>query len=245
MNHPDPEQLLRYAEGEDVPAAVASHMVECDQCTAALADVARFETRLATSSTLPDGERAALRRVTERLLATPAAARRPRLLAKLGVAVLAAAAVLVATLLLWTSPDGLVGFDVRRYDPANVVRSERLERFALDVRVDASRWVALWQLDGKVGKRLMPHADPLLRWLGSEMPLPAGPHRVPAAEVLDFEFPSNQPPTGLVLVTFEQEPAEGTLAAIEQMIATTARDGLQAAMAAKWPEARVLPFPGR
>jgi hypothetical protein len=134
---------------------------------------------------------------------------------------------------------------VRRYDPSNVVRAERLERFAIDVKFDAVRWLAVWQLDGKAGKRLMPHADPLLRWLGAEMPLQPGPHRVPAAEVLDFEFPVATPPAGLVLVAFGQEPAEGTLLAIEQTIAATARDGLQAALTAKWPEARVLPFPGR
>ena len=246
MNHPESELLLRFAEGEDVPVAVADHVTECDQCTAALGEIARFETRLANASTLPEAERAVLRATTARLLTTASVRRRPGPWRhRVAAFVLAAAAIVVATLLAWPKAGGLGAIDVRRYDPANVVRAERLERFSIDVRLDATRWLALWQLEGRSPRRLMPHADPLLRWLGAEMPLPPGPHRVPAADILDFEFAATNVPTGLVLVAFTAEPAEGALLAIEQTITETPAEGLAAALQAKWPEARVLPFPGR
>ena len=60
-----------------------------------------------------------------------------------------------------------------------------------------------------------------------------------------FEFAVAKAPTGLVLVAFAAEPTEGTLLAIEQTIAATPGEGLAAALQANWPEARVLPFPGR
>jgi hypothetical protein len=195
---------------------------------------------------LPEVERAVLRAATARLL-TAAPRQRPalpwhQLLAAFG---LVAAAVIVTLVLAWPRAQGLCTLDVRRYEPANMVRAERLERYAVDVRLDANRWLAVWQLDGRKQTRLMPHADPLLRWLGAEMPLQPGSHRVPSADILDFEFASAKAPTGLVLVAFATEPTESALLAIEQAIAATPAAELPAALQAKWTEARVLSFPGR
>ena len=103
----------------------------------------------------------------------------------------------------------------------------------------------MWQLDGPSGKRLVPHADPLLKYLGAEMPLPAGVHRVPATDVLDFEFDTAAPPTGLLLVVHATELADAELVAIERLVKETPRDRLLALVQAKWPEARLLAFPAR
>lgn len=244
MNHPDPDVLLRFAEGDDVAAEAEAHLAACDTCRAQLATLAGFETRLALASELSPAERERLRGATARLLAAaPRQASRGRLVA---FAVVAVAAVLLALLLFWRGADGLAVATVRRYVPDDLVRAERLERYAVDVRLAAPRWLAVWQLgaDGKA-TRLMPHADPLLRWLGAEMPLAAGTHRVPAAEVLDFEFAVDRAPAGLVLVATAAEPGAAELAAIDAIVAATPREALAAALQAKWPEARVLAFPAR
>lgn len=244
MNHPDPEVLLRFAEGEVVAPDVATHTQGCPQCTQQLAALGRFESHLALASELTPGERARLRAVTERVLARPRGTLRFRRGA--GVVLVSFAAVLVALLLLWRGADGLCEVSVRRYVPDEVMRSERLERFAIDVAFEAPRWLCVWQLgdDGK-STRLMPHADPLLRWLGAEMPLAAGRHRVPAAEVLDFEFAADKPPAGLVMLAAPAEPSTAELAAIEVVIAATPRLELAAALQAKWPEVRVVAFPAK
>lgn len=243
MTHPDPEQLLLYAEGAVVPANLAEHIASCGECRDALAELGRFETQLAASASLPAGERAALRATTERLLATPS--RRPTFRFGLGFVTAAIAAGVLATLALWPSPRGLCELGVRRYEPTNVVRAERMERFAIDVEFDAPRWLAVWQLDATSCQRLMPHADPLLRWLGAEMPLQPGKHRVPAAEVLDFEFAAARPPEGLVVVAQATEWTEAQLVAIEQSINGTPRPQLAAALQRQWPEAWLAGFPGK
>jgi hypothetical protein len=240
---PAPEVLLLHAEGEHVSPVVAAHIAGCGECRAMLAEVGRFEAQIATetATTVPAEERARLR-------ATPVPLRRasPRRLVVFALVGLAAALVLVFVL-PWSRAELTV--DVRRYDPSNVVRAESLERFSLTVTVGAPRWLALWQLDGPAAnggaaKRLVPHADPLLGH-GARMPLPAGEHRVPSAEVLDFEFATAAPPSALLLVTTEREPAEAELVAIERLIETTPRDQLAAAVQRAWPESRVVPFPVR
>ncbi len=242
MNHPNAELLLRFAEGETVPAAVRTHLAECEACQEQLAQLGKFEAQLATSSTMSPSERQALRAISVRTLA---AAARPSRLRLVGLVAVAMAACLLATWSLWSSTHGLCDIGVRRYVPDNVVRAERLERFSMAVQVDAPRWLGLWQLDSKDSKRLMPNDDPLLRYLGAEMPLAAGSHRLPAAEVLDFEFASDQPPSSLLLVASTTELSASDLSAIEQLIATTPRPELLKAVQAKWFEARVLEFPAR
>ena len=245
MNHPDPEVLLRFAEGEVTAPDVATHVQACPECSQQLAVLGRVESHLALASELTADERARLRAATERVLAVPARGTL-RFRRGAGVVLVSLAAVLVALLLLWRGADGLTEVSVRRYVPDEVMRSERLERFAIDVAFEAPRWLCVWQL-GDVGKsaRLMPHADPLLRWLGAEMPLAAGRHRVPAAEVLDFEFAADKPPAGLVMLAAPAEPSTAELAAIEAVIAATPRLELAAALQAKWPEARVVAFPAK
>lgn len=244
MNHPDPEVLLRFADGEAVAPDVATHVQSCSECALQLATLGRFESQLALASQLAPGQRLRLRAATERVLASTSRGT-PRIRRVLGVAIVTLAAVVMALLLFWRGADGLTEVSVRRYVPDEVVRSERLERFAVDVQFAAPRWLSLWQLgdDGK-STRLMPHADPLLRWLGAEMPLAAGRHRVPAAEVLDFEFATNKPPVGLVMLATPTEPTATELAAIEAVITTASRLELAATLQARWPEARVVAFPG-
>lgn len=243
MTHPDPDQLLLYAEGADVAAGVAEHIASCGECRDSLAELGRFETQLAASASLPADERAALRSTTARLLETHSG--RPAFRRVWGVVAVAIAAAVLATLALWPSPRGLCELGVRRYEPTNVVRAERMERFAIDVDLAAPRWLAVWQLDAKSCQRLMPHADPLLRWLGAEMPLQPGKHRLPAAEVLDFEFAAARPPEGLVVVAQAAEWTEAQLVAIEQSINGTPRSELAAALQRQWPEARLVGFPAK
>jgi hypothetical protein len=252
VTHPEPERLLAFAEGAENTADVAAHVAACASCRAALAEVARLEDEIATSSVLPADEHARLQVLTSRLLTAPPRRRPMHRLA--GFVVVALAAGLWALLALWPSADGL-RCDIRRYKPDNVVRAEVRERFALEVEFTAPRWLALWQLDSPMGRlrppalpwitRLMPQADPLLRWLGAEMPLAAGKHRVPATEALDFEFVPIFPPDSLVLVPTVAELAAADLAAIETTIADTPRAELETVLRRRWPESRVVPFPAR
>lgn len=244
MNHPDPVALLHYAEGADVGAEIQAHFAQCADCRAQLAALGGFEARLALASGLSPSDRDRLRGVTAQLLTAPRRHVPRRRLA--GLAVTALAAAVLAVLTLWRGADGCAEVTVRRYVPDELVRAERLERYAVDVQLTAPRWLAVWQLaaDG-AATRLMPHADPLLRWLGAEMPLGAGTHRVPAAEVLDFEFAAARPPAALVVVATATEPSAAELTAIDAIVTATPRAQLTAALQAKWPEARVLSFPAR
>lgn len=242
MTHPEPERLLAFAEGAENTADVKAHVAACASCREALAEVARLEDEIAASSVLPADERARLQALTSRLLVAPPQRRPMHRLA--GFVVVAIAAGLWALLSLWPSGDGL-RCDIRRYVPDNVVRSAGRERFALDVQFGAPRWLALWQLDAATSPRLMPQADPLLLWLGAEMPLRTGKHRVPATEALDFEFAPASPPTGLLLVPTEAELPAADLAAIESTIADTPRTELENVLRRRWPESRVITFPSR
>jgi len=244
MNHPDPDVLLHFAEGADVAPGVAAHVAQCGACRIQLATLGGFEARLALASELSPAERERLRQISQRVLPTPRRVRPWRRLA--GISLVSLAAAVLAVWTLWRGTDGFTEVAVRRYAPDDLVRAERLERYAVEVQFAAPRWLAVWQLaaDG-AATRLMPHADPLLRWLGAEMPLASGKHRVPAAEVLDFEFAPSQPPSGLVLVATATEPSAAELAAIDAIVTATPRAELAAALLAKWPEARVVAFPPR
>lgn len=243
MTHPEPELLLQFAEGRPMTAEAAAHLEVCVDCRTQLAELGRFEQHLAAAAALDPGERARLRATTARVLAT--AQRRASFRRLAGLTVVALAAALLATVVLWPRGGGLGAIGVRRYEPEQVVRAGKLERYSLTVECGAPRWLALWQLDGPSGKRLVPHADPLLKYLGAEMPLPAGVHRVPATDVLDFEFDTAAPPTGLLLVVHATELADAELVAIERLVKETPRDRLLALVQAKWPEARLLAFPAR
>lgn len=239
MTHPESEVLLRFAEGGAIPADASAHLAQCAECQAALGGLASFETHLAAESEMSEVERARLRDITRRTLPQ----RTPSLRRFAGITAVAAA--LLAAVLCWPRAHGLCGVDVHRYAPAGVVRSEAVERYALEVRIEQPRWLALWQLDAKGARRLMPHDDPLLRWLGAEMPLAPGKRRIPEAEVLDFEFASAAVPTGLLLVAMANEPSPADLAAIEKLVADTPRAQLAAAVQARWPEATLLDFPAK
>jgi hypothetical protein len=241
MSCPQPEVVLRFAEGHEVPPATVVHLAACRACQAQLGALGRFETHLATESTMDADERRQLRDVTARALAS----HRGHVRRRRGIAgaLLAVAAVAVTALTCWPQPRlGLTDLAVHRYVPDAIVRAERLERFSLQLRLDAPRWLAAWQL-GRQVTRLLPHADPLLQHLGAEMPLRAGTHRLPAVEVLDFEFAAAQPPQALVVVPSARELTAAELATIEALLATTPRAELAAALAARWPEARVSAFP--
>ncbi|MEO6597790.1 MAG: hypothetical protein ABIP94_23845 [Planctomycetota bacterium] len=244
MNHPEPDVLLRYADGEQVEPTTVEHLLSCRECGAALAELGSFEARVAAAAPIaPDGRRA-MREVAERLLV-----RRPRAVVdrrRMAAIAVALAACVLAFFVLWRPDHQVCTVGVHRYEPADTLRGERTERFQIDVDTVAPRWLAMWRLDDKgPAQRLMPHPEPLLRYLGTEMPLPPGKHRVPATELLDFEFASDAAPTALLLVpsTAELQPAQ--LAAIEALLAMKPRDQLLAAIATLHGEAQLIAFPSR
>lgn len=245
MNCPDAELLLRHADGQPLPPAVVAHVAHCPDCQAQLHELALLETQIAAAATLDGDERSALRATSERLLAARAVPRGPRWrrLAPAALAVVAAA--LLATLASWPRGERIGDVVVRRYVPDGTPRSAPRERFALDVELTAPRWLALWQVDANGVTRLLPHADPLLRWLGATMPLPRGRHRVPAADVFDFELAPAAPPRGLLLIATAAALTDAEHAAIAALLAATDPAALLAAVRAKWPDARWVVFPAR
>jgi hypothetical protein len=107
---------------------------------------------------------------------------------------------------------------IERYRPAGELRADPVERYSLQVSLRGPRWVAIWQqgADGLV--RLLPHANPVLGDLGLALPLGEGWHRVPATELLDFEFPAASPPQQVVVVPSLVAFGAAELAAIEALL---------------------------
>ncbi len=243
MNHPEPEVLIRFADGEDIDPALVAHLRHCDECRASLTELGRFEASVALATPIQVGERQAMRAATERLLTLHARVSSRWRLVTLAVGLAAAALVLVS---LWPSGRPACRVGVHRYEAAGSVRAARSERFQLTVQLQAPRWLALWRLDAP-GRhvRLMPHADPLLRYLGTEMPLGPGEHRVPATELFDFEFTSDAVPTSLLLVPTAAELTVADFETIETLLASTPRDQLVATLTARHAEATLVPFPAR
>lgn len=248
MTCPSPQDLLAYAEGADLPA-VQAHVAACTACSAQLAELGAFETMLADHATLPGAQRERLRATTARLLRGDAAAARPGSVRRfplwpaLGVAALAAA--LFATLSLWPTPHGLTDLDVRRYAPEGELRSDRSERFALSLRTTEPRWLAIWAIGDGTGRRLLPDASAPLPTYGVTFPLPAGDHRVPAAELLDFEFPVTAAPQRLLVVPTAAALDDAQLAAIDAAVRTGDRAVFWPEVARRHPEARLVEFPAR
>lgn len=255
MTCPSPENLLEYAEGAARPD-VAAHVVTCTACSDQLAELGAFETMLAERETLPTAERERLRAVTARTLRGEAPREAPRsesprsgtvrrfpLWPALGVAVLAAA--VLAALTLWPSPHGLLDLDVRCYPPEGAMRAEPIERFALSLRVADPRWIAIWEIGNSTGRRLLPDHDAPLPTFGVTFPLAAGDHRVPASELLDFEYSTSAKPRQLLVIATPVELRAEQLTAIDELLRKGDRAAFWPTVQHQYPEARLLDFPSR
>ncbi|HEX5054334.1 MAG TPA: hypothetical protein VFZ65_21325 [Planctomycetota bacterium] len=243
MNHPEPETLLRYADGEPVDASIVEHLHTCTECHTALTELGRFEADVAAATPIRPHQRQAMRAVAQRLLEPPRSALRTW---RLTAAAVALAAGVLAMFALWAPGRPVCTIEVHRYEPPGTMRSGHVERFQIDVDVAAPRWLAIWSVDDR-GRptRLLPNVEPTLRYLGTEMPLVSGRHRVPASELLDFEFTDANAPRALLLVPSVNELQPAGLAAIERVLVDEPRERWLAAVAALHAEAQLIPFPAR
>lgn len=249
MNCPTPEALLAFAKGNG-PADLGDHIAACAQCRSALAELGSFESRIAGSHSLPADERTRLRSITERLLSArppqlqqapqPIAARRHST-----IAFVLLAALLLTTLLLWPQTSGITGLDVHCYPPDGTTRADRIERFSLSLQVGAPRWLVVWQIGAAGSKRLLPDANAPLPTYGVTFPLAKGAHRVPASDLLDFEYSTTQAPRQLIVVPLATEPDTALLAELDRLVAGNDAEAAFAELMRRHPEARRIEFPRR
>ena len=248
MNCPSPQHLLEYAEGAASPS-ITAHVAECAACREQLTELGAFETLLAGSDELPAAERARLRTVTERALQgerphSGGSVHRFPFWTSVGLATLAAA--LLAALTLWPAAHGLTDLDVRCYPPEGTTRAERIERFALSLRTADPRWIAIWAIGPNRGKRLLPDANAPLPNYGMTFPLSAGDHRMPATELLDFEYSPAAAPRQLVVIATADELRADQLAAVDALVGQPGgREAFWPTLSSQYPEARLLDFPAR
>ncbi len=247
MNCPAPEHLLAYAEGAALPD-VATHVATCANCRKQLAELGAFETLLASQAVAPAAERERLRSATWRLLQggparSTAPVRRFPVWPALGVAALAAA--VLAALTLWPAAHGLTNLGVHSYPVEGGLRAEAGLRFAMTLRVADPRWVAIWELGAGTGKRLLPDASAPLPTYGVTFPLPAGDHRIPAAELLDFDVAPNTAPQQLLVIATPEPLRADQLAAIDALVGKGDQAAFWPQLSQQFPEARLLAFPSR
>lgn len=251
MTCPSPEALLAFAEGADDPSLTA-HVAGCEACRAQLAELGSFETLLAGARTLPDARRQQLRTATEQLLRKTATAPSAnaaiplhprRSYTQYGLLLLAA--LLLTTLSLWPHADGLRDLAVHRHTEPGTTRQGELERWSLSLRLAEPRWLAVWSYGPEGLRRLLPDADAPVPHHGVVFPLAAGVQRVPASDLLDFEFAPARAPRGVVVVPFAKEPTAAELAELETLVRGGEPAQFTAPLQQKHREARVLPFPSR
>jgi hypothetical protein len=241
--HLTPEQFVEYADGTLPPATealVAAHLEECGTCRASLAELSEFDGFVQSHHLGDDLLTAAMFEVSERVLAGPALAG-PSSWRTWRVLVLVAAALLVAPLALWTFSGGGaddLGVRITRYLPEGALRSAPPERFHLDLDLADAAYVAVFAKfrDGKVAQ-LAPG--------GALTMSPRGPLRVPANELLDWEYPPDRMPTQVLVVAFAVEPAATVLAEVRAAWAASASIELPGAAISPGRRAQLLPFPAR
>jgi hypothetical protein len=191
---------------------------------------------------MPPAARQRAQQVTAAVLERGAAPRAPRRLLAAG-AWAAAAASRLAALLLWSRGPALPTIVC---DRPEVTRAAAFARFHVDCELPAGSWPMLWAegVDG-VLQPLLPNVDPLLGYLGAEPPLAAGPHRLPASALLDFEFEPARPPRVLWLAIADHAPSADELAAVQQQLLSRSPAERHAWLLQRFPTAWELPFPGR
>jgi hypothetical protein len=228
-------ELLAFADGGEDEAA-AGHLRDCATCRERLAEQSEVDAALAPP--VPPPLRAELRAATVRALG---GAPRRRWL----VPALAAAALLVASALLWRGDDAMVAVVHRERGSATLRGVE--ERLHLQVTVPVAGWLAVFARNaGDSVQRLLPHADPTLGWLGVEQPVPAGkPVRVPGAELFDFAIEPAAPPRELVLVLGEAAFADAELLRIAKELQAAPVGEIAAAVRSRYKHSLLAAVPVR
>lgn len=206
LHHLDGERLLHHAEGGELGADEAQHLAACEHCRNQLAELAVLEAAVATHTPIGQRDRERAAAGARAVLARGARTTRGR--ATWVASAMAAAATLLVGWLWWSGSVPRAVLVRERPDPT---RAATIERFHVECDLPAASWPSLWAelADGSL-QQLLPHADPLLGYLGATPPLPGGSQRLPGSAVFDFEFESAALPRALLLAASEREwtPAE-------------------------------------
>ncbi|MBP8301037.1 MAG: zf-HC2 domain-containing protein [Planctomycetes bacterium] len=238
--HLTDEQVVEYLDGTlatPVEQQARTHLADCSDCRIRLADLAQFDGFVQSHQPQDEVAAAAMFEISERVIA----ARAPRRGFGFGglATMLAAAVLLVATSLWMMSGPGAEGLGLRitRYVPDGGLRSAPPERFHLDLKLAEPGFVAAFARlpDGKVEQLLPAPGTSLERQAAGEV-------RLPANELLDWEYPADQLPrevlvvVGAVVLDAERLVALRAewLVSAPGQLPSTATVGLRA---------QVLPFP--
>lgn len=260
-SHLPPEVLVAFLDGtldEPNERHAAAHLQACGECARQLAELRSFDEFVAPAAAGRNEAgtamtEAAMFDVARRVLAqgpandhtARAGPRRPGWLAPMLLAAVALlAATLYATFFVHPNEAG-VGMRVRRYAPTETMRGAT-HRFHLELDVPAPRWLAVFAREADGGAtQLFPSPNPALADLATPLPLAAGSRRVPAEEMLDWEFDSTRPPSALWIVPMGAAPAAADLAVIRTALAAAPDAGVPPGLQQRFTEARHLPFPRR
>lgn len=245
-SHLADEQIVDYLDGTLSDAAerlTNGHLEACDDCWRRLAELARFDTFVQSHVPFDLAISAAMFEVNERLLESRSEPpRRARRLAFL----LAAAGVLIATSVWLLTGNGEPGLRLRitRDAAENQVRSAPHERFHLDLELPEPGFVAAFAqfADGRIEQLVPAGAATVDSKAGA--PLPRGPARLPASELLDWEYAADQMPRAVLVVRFSSEPDDASLAELRMAWGADTRT-LSELMARPGRTAQLLPFPPR
>ena len=257
--HLPPEVLIAFQDGtldEPTERTAAAHLHACTECAQQLAELRSVDEFVAPAAATRTEAGAAMTEaamvdVAPRVLKQPrpnsegarAGPGRPGWLAPLLLAALALlAATLYATMTADSAaPDG--GVRVLRYTPTDSMRGA-MQRFHIELAVVAPRWLAVFArgADGRL-EQLFPPTNPALGDLGTPLPLGAGSRRVPAEEMLDWEFDADRPPQMLWVVPMPDAPDSDRLRSIRDTLARADGPAVPKDLSRQFAEARAVPFP--
>jgi len=203
--------LLAYHDGaidQDGERAVEQHLRACGPCRARLSKLAEFDHFVHGQQPLEDTTAAEMFAMNERLLA---AYRPPRVWPWRGF--LLAAALLLGSALFWGLSGGGGGLEFVVHRAAEpITRSEPGVRLHATTRLSEAAWLAVFvRLPDGSARQLLPDGAPVQS--------AAGDLRLPANELLDWEFASTQAPSELLLVSFPAAPTADQLAEVQRAFA--------------------------
>lgn len=228
------ETIVEYLDGTLATAderLADGHLAACSECRERLAGLARFDAFVQAHQPLDEVTDAALFEASERLLGR---APRRSWFGTFGV-LLVAALVVFGTLPWWGGGADELALRVVRYTPPGVVRSAPPERFHLDLQLAEPAQVAVF---ARFADQVVELAT------GATGPSAAGAVRVPAHELLDWEYPADRLPGELlVVVGAALEPAAA--AAIRAAWAPLGPGQLPPPAVLGGRQGHVVGFPGR
>lgn len=233
------EQIVDYLDGTLSPAVertVEGHLEACADCRSRLADLAQFDAFVQGHQPVDEVTTAAMFEVSQQVLKSRAspAARRGGI-----VSVLVAALLLVAGG-WWAFSCGDSGLSLRitRYVPEGVLRSAPPERFHLDLELAAPGHVAALARfpDGRVDV-LLPRAG------GATELLPRGAVRLPANELLDWEYPTDRMPREILVVVGSAPMGAVELQELRAAMVSSVAGVVPPLATANERRAQLVPFP--